>query len=213
MLADVPQTGPEWAARMGASAMDIALLDLWLAIVLSSVAVFFLSFVFWAATPWHNADIKPLPDQAGADAAIAPLNLKPGFYLGPCTHDPAEMKSDAFKERYARGPWYSINVFGARPSMGRSMALTFLSFVIVSVLVGYIASETVLAGADFWRVFQVTCTAALLGHTFGGLPNDIWFGKPKGWLVRDLIDSVVYAVVTGVMFGLFWPGAGVPTPA
>lgn len=189
------------------------LTSLWLPILVAAVACFMGSFVFWAATPWHKPDARPVPDLDAADAALGGLGLTPGHYYIPCTHDPAEMKAEAFQERYRRGPWASLTVIGSRPNMGRNLGLTFMVFLVVSFGIGYLASTVLPAGVDGLKVFQVTCTAGVLAYTFGGIPNGIWFGKPTGWVVRDIIDAAVYAIMTGAAFALLWPAANVPVPA
>jgi hypothetical protein len=181
------------------------LMALWLPILLATVGVFLLSFVFWAATPWHKPDARPVPDLAAADEALRRLGLPPGHYYIPCTHDPAEMKTEAFKERYKRGPWASVNVIGSMPSMGRNLALTFLVTLVISSGIAYLASTVLAPGTDAMKVFQVTTTAGVLAYTFGGIMNGVWFGKPAGWVVRDVIDAAAYAIATGAIFAWLWP--------
>lgn len=189
------------------------LLSLWLPVLGATLGVFFASFVLWAATPWHKPDIRPVPDPAKADVALETLALPPGHYYIPCTHDAKEMKTQAFQERYKRGPWATINVMGARPNMGLNLGLTFLVSLVISAGVAYLAGSVLSPGAETMKVFQVTCTAGVLAYTFGGVLNGIWFGKPAGWVVRDIIDAAIYAIITAVAFSLLWPGvagAGVP---
>ncbi|MCC5822182.1 MAG: hypothetical protein LAT64_14045 [Phycisphaerales bacterium] len=189
------------------------LLSLWLPILVATVGVFFASFVFWAATPWHKPDIRPVPDLARADAALESLNLEPGHYYIPCTHDSKEMKSEAFQERYKRGPWATINVIGAQPNMGKNLGLSFLVTLVISAGIAFLAGSVLAPGAGSMKVFQVTCTAGVLAYTFGGVLNGVWFGKPAGWVVRDIIDAAVYAIITGAAFALLWPGVPGGAPA
>ncbi len=184
--------------------MVTELISLWLPILGSAVGVFFLSFVFWAATPWHYPDVGVVPDAEAADRAVESLGLKPGFYMIPNTHDSAEMRSQAFVDRMERGPWAGITVM-RRPNMGRNMVLSFLVALAVSVLVGYLAASVLPPGAGAPEVFQVAGTAALLAYGFGGMTTGIWFGKPAGWAVRDFIDAVAFAALTGGLFAWLWP--------
>ena len=43
----------------------VTLVDLWLPILGSAVAVFFISFTMWMVLPHHKGDWKPLPDEDG----------------------------------------------------------------------------------------------------------------------------------------------------
>lgn len=187
--------------------MMTSLTALWLPILLSAFVCFMGSFVFWAATPWHKPDVKPVPDPAAADSAIGGLNLPAGHYMIPCAKDPAEMKSEAFQERYKRGPWATINVMPAQPNMGKNLIMTYIVMLVISAGIAYLAASVLMPGTATMKVFQVTCTAGVLSYTFGGMVNGIWFAKPSGWVVRDIIDAAVYAVLTGVVFAWLWPAA------
>jgi len=193
--------------------MMTELTSLWLPILLAALACHLASFVLWAATKWHKPDVNPVPDQDAADAAINGLNLKPGFYMLPCTHDNAEWKSEAFLDRYKRGPWATLNVFPARPNMGKNLGLTLLMFFVVSFLIAYLGSSVMAPGTEYMKVFQVTGTAAILAYTFGGMANGIWFGKQTAWVLRDIIDALIYAGITAGMFAWLWPGAALVIPA
>lgn len=153
---------------------------LWLPILLAAVGCHAASFVLWAASKWHQPDINPAPDQDAADAAINSLNLKPGFYMLPCSHDSADWKKPEVIERYERGPWATINVFPAQPNMLKNLGLTLLVFFVIVIGIGYLAASVLAPGTDFSKVFQVTCTAGVLAYTFGGVINGVWFGKPAG---------------------------------
>jgi hypothetical protein len=189
------------------------LLSLWLPVVASAVGVFFASFVLWAATPWHKPDINRVPNDAAADRMLEELALRPGFYMVPCTHDAKEMKTEAYQERYSRGPWATINVMPGKPNMGKNLGLSFLVALVISAMIAYLAGSVLAPGTAYTRVFQVTGVAAVLAYTFGGITNGIWFGKPAGWVVRDIIDAAIYAMVTAGMFAWLWPGAANGVPA
>ena len=38
--------------------------------------------------------------------------------------------------------------------------------------------------------------------------NGIWFGKPRGWMLRDIVDAVIYAAITAGVFAWLWPAGG-----
>ncbi len=190
--------------------MNVAWTELWLPIIVSAVLLQIASTLLWAVLPWHKPDVNPLPDQAAFDGAVNPLNIKPGFYLSPTTHDMQEYKSEGFQKRYSDGPWMSLNVFPGKPNMGKNMALTFVVFLVACAVIGYILSAAVPAGAEYLHVFRVAGACGVLAFVFGGLPNDIWFAKPTRWCVTGLIDAVIYAVLAAGAFAAFWPEAGVP---
>lgn len=189
------------------------LISLWAPILLAAVTCHIASYLFWVQTKWHQPDVNPVPDQDAADAAINGLDLKPGFYMVPCNHDPADWKKPEVLERYERGPWASINVFPGQPDMKKNVLLTLGMFLLISIAIAYLAASVLAPGTAYTKVFQVTCTAGVLAYTFGGVINGIWFGKPAGWVIRDIIDAAVYACITAGMFAWRWPEAAAALPA
>ena len=77
------------------------------------------------------------------------------------------------------------------PNMGKNMALSFLVALVISALIAYLAGSVLAPGTAYLRVFRVVGVAGVLAYTFGGIMNGIWFGKPTGWVVRDIIDAVI----------------------
>lgn len=181
--------------------------SLWLPILVSSVAVFFASFLAWMVVGHHKDDIKVLPDEVTFTARLVELDLAPGTYMWPNCSTAAEMKSTEYIERFQKGPWGSINVVGTRPNFGKNLALTFLFYLVVSVFVAYITGEARAPGAGFGPVFQIAGAVAVLGYCAGSIPNAIFFSKPLRFVITDFIDGLVYGLLTGAVFGWMWPGA------
>ena len=181
--------------------------SLWLPILLSGVALFFLGFIFWSLSPHHKKDLAYAPGQDELLDALRKLDLPPGNYMFPNCEDPKEYKTERFKALYDTGPWGTVNIFPAKPSMGRNMALTLVYLLVVSVVIAYLAGATLAPGAGFGEVFQIVATCGVLVYVFGGWINGIWFGKRLRFFITDAIDGLVYAAVTGLIFALLWPGA------
>lgn len=185
--------------------MDM-LLALWLPILVCAIVLFFASFLAWAVLPHHNPDWKKLPDEDRFFAFIKEQNIAPGEYLFPLI-DPKQMKDPAMVERYSAGPWGIVNLWPSKPSMGKNMALTVLTFLVVSFFIAYIAAAALPRGASFTEVFQIVAVAAILAYTAGSICREIWFTRPLRAKVMDFIDGVAYGIITGVIFGLLWPAA------
>lgn len=184
----------------------ISPVDLWLPILVSSVAVFFASFLVWMVLPHHKADIKKLPDEKALTAKLNELNIPPGTYMWPNCETKEEMGSEEFKARLHAGPWGSINIMRAEPSFGRNLALTFTFYVIVSAFVAYITGEARAPGAAFASVFQVAGATAILGYCAGGIPGAFFFAKPVRFMMTELIDGIAYGLITAAIFAWLWPG-------
>ena len=187
--------------------MATDLLALWLPIVVSGVVLFILSSIFWTLAPHHKKDIACLPQQDEVLDALRKLDIPQGSYMFPNCEDPKEYKTERFKALYDTGPWGTLNLFPAKPSMVRNMGLTFLYFLVVSIVIAYIAGASRTPGAEFGAVFQLVATGGVLVYVLGGMMNGLWFGKRLRFFVTDAIDGLVYALATGLIFGLLWPGA------
>lgn len=186
--------------------MDL-LVSLWLPIVASAVAVWIAAAVVWMVLPHHRGDTSALPDENAFISAVRSLNIPPGRYTFPHCADRAMQKDPEFQRKWKEGPAGEFNLW--RPvSMGRNLALTFLVYLVISFAVGYIAAFTLRPGDSFAHVFQVTATAGILGHAFGHLPGGIWFQHGRNAILATLIDGVAFGLIVGLIFALFWPGAG-----
>lgn len=182
----------------------VPLLDLWLPILLSGVAVFIVSALIWTVLPHHKKDIRKLPNEDAVMAAVK--GTAPGQYGFPNPGDMAGWKDPAWQAKYAAGPVGFVNVIpAAPPGMGRQLVLSFSMYLLISIFVGYLTSRTLAPGTDYLQVFRVAGTVAFLGNGMAVVHDSIWFGRQWGNTVRHLIDSLVYGLVTGGIFGWLWP--------
>ncbi|MHC4549434.1 MAG: hypothetical protein ACYTEZ_11730 [Planctomycetota bacterium] len=186
--------------------MDVSLIDLWLPILVAAVIVFFASWLAWMVLPHHKGDWAKMPDEDGFFDSLRAHDIAPGQYIFPCVQA-SEMKDPEKKARWEAGPHGVLLLWPSTPQMGRNLALSFGFYIVVGIFVGYLASVTFDAGAPYLKVFQVTGTAAILGYVFGGIPNDIWFGKKPRSILTCAIDNVVYGLLTAGCFAGFWPAA------
>jgi hypothetical protein len=178
------------------------LVDLWLPILLSAAAVWIVSALVWMVLPFHAKDYVGLPNEAAVMGQLRSDGVRPGSYAFPYATR-AECKDPEYVRRWKEGPSGWMVVMGPM-RMGRNMALTFLVYLVVSVLVGYLASEAIPATAGFMDVFQITGTAGILAYCFSALPNAIWFGHSTPSMVSNFIDGVLYGLTTGLVFALLW---------
>lgn len=180
------------------------LAGLWLPILVCAVGVWFASFICWALSPHHKPDWQRFEKEDELMALCK--GAKPGQYLFPFLQ-PEEMKDAEKKAWYDAGPHGTLNVWSGATNMGRNMMLTFATFVVVSVFVGYLATVALEPGADWMSVFRFTGTAGVIAYCFASLPNDIWFGTPGRAVLMNFLDGLLYGIVTGVIFASLWPAA------
>ena len=181
------------------------LTGLWGPIILSAVVVFIASFIAWTISPHHKGDYQGLSNEEAMLSAIRAGNVAPGMYMIPYCADWSELKDPDKKAKYEAGPYGVLNVWPGIPNMGKNMAFTFLFFLVTSFFIAYLTSVALDPGAGFSAVFQVAGTAGILAYCFASMPNNIWFNKPLRAVVMDVLDGVVYGLVTGAVFGWMWP--------
>lgn len=191
--------------------MHVELLDLWVPIVLSAVGVFIAATVAHTVLPHHHGDWAKLPDEEGFLGAVRG-KLAPGQYMFPHC-DPSQRKDPQAMERMKAGPHGVMIVWGRSPEqMGGKLLATFIYYLVVGVFVAYVASVALQPGVEYLQVFQVTGTAAIMAHCFGGVPFAIWFGKSVRSTAFDIIDGIVYGLITAGFFGWLWPDAAAVPP-
>lgn len=178
---------------------------LWLPIVLSAVIVFVASSIMHMALKYHHSDYKQLPDEDRALGALRGVGLHQGLYIFPFgTHQ--TMKSPEMQEKYRQGPVGMITVFptGA-PVIPKFMAMWFVYCLIIGFFVAYLAYHTISAGSNYLVVFRVVGTAAFLAYGMGSISNGIWKGQPWSMVIKEVVDGLIYGLLTAGTFGWLWP--------
>jgi len=186
---------------------------LWLPILASAVAVWVISAVFWMAIGHHKKDFDKLPDEAAFIAAVKSLNIPPGNYGYPFYGDHKACNTPEAKKAFMEGPVGLLNNWKPGMAMGKSMVLTFLVYLVVSVFIAYLAWHVFhngpVSGARpaFTDIMRIAGTAGVLAYSFSFIPGGIWFQTKGRALVMCVIDGVVYGLVTGAIFAWLWPSA------
>jgi hypothetical protein len=192
--------------------MDVGIVDLWLPIVLSAVAVFIVSFIAHMVIVHHRGDWSKLPDEDGFLEAIRSSGAKAGQYMFPYC-DMKDMKDPEMQKRYKAGPHGVITVWPGGVNMGKNLVLTFIYYLVVGFFVAYLASLLLDGTAQYMQVFRVTCVAAIMGYCLGSIPGTIWFGHSWRAQWMYIIDGLVYSAVTAGFFGWLWPSVDIAGPA
>ena len=181
----------------------VPLTALWLPILLSAVFVFIASFILhMLIKPWHKGDYQKAPTDSALSAAI---DIPSGQYMVPWC-DWSTMTPEERKAKMGQ-PMAMMLVRNPPPSFPGTLGVWFLFCLIVSFVVGYLASVTINPGAAYLHVHRVVATAAFLTYSLGGFPDSIWYGRPWRIAFKDVIDGLIYAMLTGGTFGWLWPAA------
>jgi hypothetical protein len=182
----------------------VSLTALWLPILLSAVAVFIASSIIHMALPWHSKDFKKFSAEDAVLDAVRPFNLAPGEYVAPLPASMAQMSSPEFKAKLARGPRFSLTILRDN-SIASSLGLWFAYGIVVALFAAYVAALTLPAGAPYMTAFRVTSTVSFAAYVLALWHNWIWYSSGLGATARATIDGLLYALLTGGVFGWLWP--------
>lgn len=185
----------------------VSLLSLWLPILLSAVGVFIVSGILHMALKfWHMSDYRGFSNDDEVRDAIRRGNPPaPGMYTLPlCKRE--DMNKPETLEKFKQGPVGMMFLrANGMPSMGASLAQWFLACLLVSIVCAHLAASTLASGASGKLIFHVTGLIAFLAYAFGSLPAGIWYGQPWKSVFKDLIDGLIYGLITGALFAWLWP--------
>jgi hypothetical protein len=184
----------------------LSLAQLWLPILTSAVAVFLASSVIHMLLRWHQSDYLPLKNEDDVRAVLRAGAVGPGQHFIPYCADPKDMGKPEIVQKFKEGPVGLLVLRRpAAPSMGKPLGLWFLLNLVVAILAGYLACRVLAAGSSGVQIFRVTSIVAFAAYAGGPLQQAIWWGKPWPSAVKELADALIYAVVTGAVFGWLWP--------
>ncbi|HZM00947.1 MAG TPA: hypothetical protein VFD43_11925 [Planctomycetota bacterium] len=185
------------------------LAELWLPVVLAAVGVFLVSSVLHMVLPYHKSDFQQLPNEKAVLAALRSQGVAPGQYMFP---KPASMKdcsSPEMLEKFKTGPVGNMVVLPTGlPSIGKSLLLWFLFSLLMGVFAAYVAWHALPAGTHYLTVYRITGTVAFVGYGFASVVDSIWKGVSWNTSLKFVFDGLLYALVTGGVFGWQWPAAG-----
>lgn len=180
------------------------LADLWLPILVSGVAVFLLSALMWMVMPHHKKDFSALPDEDGLMALLRG-RVSGGQYSFPHCDGHAKMKDPAWQAKQKLGPSGLLYLMPGCPNMGKAMILSLIHNLVIAALVAFVASHTLHPGADIKSIFRIIGTTTVLAYCGARFADAIWMGHSWRAVATQVIDGVVYGIVTAGIFGALWP--------
>ena len=184
----------------------VPVLSLLIPIALSAVFVFIASSIIHMATPWHKHDLMKLPNEDGVMNALRPFNLPPGNYGIPKPDSMKDMQSPEFQAKLKAGPVAFMTVrAGWNLNMGGTLFQWFLYSLLVSLIAGYIAGVAFGPGTEYLRIMQVAGCVAFVGYAMAQMHESIWWGRGWSWTIRNMLDGLLYGLLTGGTFGWLWP--------
>jgi len=183
----------------------VSLAALWLPILLSAVVVFIASSIMHTVLKYHQSDCHEVPNEDTFLAVLRGADPKRGFYFFPYTL-PKDMKSPVTIEKYKQGPVGFMTIMPSGPPvMPKFLGQWFVFCLVISFFVAYLTGRTVAPGTDYLAVFRVAGTAAFMAYGLGNLSNGIWKGQTWSMTIKEVVDGLVYGLLTAGTFGWLWP--------
>ena len=183
----------------------ITITALALPIVLSAVAVFVVSSIMHMFLGYHWNDLVAPPKQDAVLDALRGLNIPAGDYALPKADSMRHMRSAEYLEKFKRGPVVLMNISTDGMAMGRSLGQWFVYVLLVGVLCAYIASRELQPGTPYLAVFRVVGFSAFMAYAMSLPQASIWYRRNWRMTFAGMFDGLVFALVTGGMFGWLWP--------
>lgn len=185
----------------------IPITALWLPILVASVLVFVVSAIIHMFLPYHRSDFEGVPQEDAVMNALRPFDIPPGDYVVPHAGSPDRMRSDDFRGRVERGPRAFITVVGPETffNMGPQLLQWFAYTLLVGILVAYVSGRTLASGADYLDVHRLAGTVAFASYSMGLMQRSIWYNQKWSATLKSMFDGLVYAALTGGVFGWLWP--------
>ena len=186
--------------------MSVALPELWLSIILAGVFCWIASALIHMVFKYHNSDYKLLPNEDEVAKVLADKSPEPALYTLPHCIDMKAMGEESMQKKFNDGPVAMITVLpNGLPPMGKLLGQQVLFFLLGSLFIGYLATLSVNAGAEFMTVFRHVFVASFLAYGWAQIPYSIWMGQPWSNCFRYILDALIYAAVTAGTFAFFWP--------
>jgi hypothetical protein len=180
--------------------------SLWLPILLSAVLVFVASSIVHMVLTYHRTDYRRLPDEDAIMEALRRFKLTPGDYMLPCAGTPKEMQAPGFVDKMTKGPVAVMTVMpSGPPTMAAPLAQWFLYCIVVSVFAAYVTGLALAPGADYMPVFRFASTTAFACYALALWQNSIWYKRAWTTTIKSSTDGLLYALLTGGVFGWLWP--------
>jgi hypothetical protein len=179
--------------------------QLWIPIVLSAVLVFVASSLIHMLFKWHNSEYRKLSNEDAVRAAVRAGSAAPGQYVIPFCQEMKEMQSPEMQQKYVEGPiGFMVLRAPGPPKMGGFLVKWFIYNLVAASLAGCLALHMRPAGPGPQAGFVVGAITFFI-YAGGSVPNAIWMGKPWSAALKELLDALIYGVLTGLAFAWLWP--------
>ena len=182
------------------------ILSLWLPILATAVLIFVASSLIHMVFKWHNSDYKKIANEDEVRAAIRASAPVPGQYVVPHCMDMKDMGSEEMKKKFLEGPiaFMTIRKNGL-PNMGSALTSWFIYSLLVACVAACVACETLGLNANPRQAGHLVGVISFMTYVGGSIQMGIWMGKPWSSVAKDVLDGLIYGVISGLTFMWLWP--------
>ena len=85
--------------------------------------------------------------------------------------------------------------------MSPKLALMFIYNLLVAIVCAYFVSRTAPPDADYLAIFRISGAVAFVAYGMAYFQESIWFGRPWSSTAKTFLDALIYALLTGGVFG------------
>lgn len=116
--------------------------------------------------------------------------------------------SPELEKKFVEGPiaFVMLRPSGV-PKIGPHLAKWFALNLAIAAVIAHLAGCAIGAGSPGKLVFHVVGVITFLAYGAGSISDGIWFGRPWSAVVKDLLDALIYAAISGAIFAWLWPHA------
>ena len=180
-------------------------LHLWIPILAAAIAVFVSSSLIHMVFKWHNSEYRPLPNDDEVRRALGSANLSAGLYITPHCPDMKEMKSEAMQQKFRDGPvaFITMRAPGA-PAMGKYLLQWFVLNIVVAALGAMLALYAFGIAGNAHQAGHFIGIFTFIAYGNGSVQESIWMGRPWSATLKNLLDALIYGVVSALIFWQLW---------
>ena len=161
--------------------------------VAAGLVLFVWGFISWAVLPWHNMVANKFANEAAISQALKDNSPQRGVYYLPFSekdHGPNQV-----------GAFVNVLPQGTEMSMGKQMAIGFITQVIAAFLVLGLLSMT--SGLTYRGKVGFFSLVGLIIGFVSHAPYWNWFGFPTPYIVVTILDILVGWALAGLAIAKF----------
>lgn len=179
--------------------------------VLGAVVFYVWGALSWMVIPWHDAAIRPLPQEQLVSDTLKTVVKDPGLYMFPHAVDAQGNRDQAaWAARYQAGPigWLIFSPEGKPPMSPAVFVRGFVNALAIAALLMWILWASRLA-----RTVHRIHLAAAVG-LIAGLAVHVshwnWLGFPAAFTIVGVLDLLAGFILMGAAQSKFVPSASIP---